>query len=128
MDRDEKYSFISVNAGDDDEIVIQTGAVQASREEQADTLSALDQHVDDADNVVENSEQSDGFDDDPELEPEPDVAQTLPDPVGSVSSKEYETTREDLDSVGPMSKMQKIVIACALLFVLGFAAYYIFLR
>ncbi|MEG0376620.1 MAG: hypothetical protein RR672_13380, partial [Raoultibacter sp.] len=78
--------------------------------------------------VVENSEQSDGFDDDPELEPEPDVAQTLPDPVGSVSSKEYETTREDLDSVGPMSKMQKIVIACALLFVLGFAAYYIFLR
>lgn len=119
MDRDEKYSFISVNSGDDDEIVIQTGAVQAARDEQV---------TDDSFAGADVSEQSDDSDAVPESELEHAIERESSAPTSSASTKKYETTREDLESVEPMSKMQKIVIACALLFVVGFAAYYIFLR
>lgn len=113
MDRDETYSHISVSGGDDEEVVIQTGV----RRDIVDQPERSDE--DDLEAAVDASVVSDD-----------DVEIAVEEPAASVRSEPryQETTKEDLDSVGPMSKMQKAVIAGLVLFAIGFVLANMFLR
>lgn len=123
MDRDQTYSLISVNADDDEEIVIQTGVSRqpAPREpepslERAQAAASEEEGV--AGAVGESA---------PVAGAAEDPAKAARKPRSS-RPRYRETTQEDLDSVEPMSKMQKTVIACVLLLMVGFGVYYLFLR
>ncbi|WP_139653456.1 hypothetical protein [Raoultibacter phocaeensis] len=134
MDRDDTYSLISVNAGDDEEIVIQTGVRKAKGEqsepaEGADEGGALregDYHgkagiaLDPS--IEADSERASGGN--------AEAAETESEPVAPRQKKPRyrETTKEDLETVEPMSNTQKAVIGCVFLFIVGFVVYYLFLR
>lgn len=131
MGRDETYSLISVNAGDDEEIVIQTGVRRQAenvRPEPADEAAedASASAIGDADAACETGGADVGADAEvDEASVDADGADCEPRP----SKPRYrETTKDDLDSVEPMSSTQKAVIGCVLLFIVGFAVYYLFLR
>ena len=118
MDRDQTYSLISVNADGDEEIVIQTGVsrqaagsgLEPARERELGAVVVSDGREDDADGAVERAAVAD-------VEERPAEAARKP---RSSQPRYRETTQEDLDSVEPMSKMQKIVIACVFLLIVGF--------
>lgn len=99
----DKFSIISVNADDDEEIVLQAGIVS------------------DADEEEEVYEVGDD-------QPEPDDNLVEDEPVSSVQSEEgyQETTLEDLKSAGPMSKTQKLVLIAAFLLIVVAVVYYNF--
>lgn len=126
MDRDQTYSLISVNADGDEEVVIQTGVsrqaagsdLEPAREREQGAVAVSDGREDDADAAVERAAVAD-------VEERPAEAARKP---RSSQPRYRETTQEDLDSVEPMSKMQKIVIACVFLLIVGFVVYYLFFR
>lgn len=126
MDRDQTYSLISVNADGDEEVVIQTGVsrqaagsgLEPARERGQGAVVVSDGREGDADAAVERAAVAD-------VEERPAEAARKP---RSSQPRYRETTQEDLDSVEPMSKMQKIVIACVFLLIVGFVVYYLFFR
>lgn len=125
MDRKGTYSLISVNADDDEEIVIQTGVARESAEKPGDGLPEKSECEE---GRVEGDEPRAVF----ETEPEGEAAVASPPRkrrAPRAGEQRYrETTQEDLDSVEPMSKMQKIVLGCMVLLIVGFVVYYLFLR
>ena len=103
MTDEEKYSIISVNTDEEDEIVIQAGFVQEP-----------------PDNVV--SEEVFSVE-----ETELDQAHTetfVSDEKGAYQA----TTLEDLQTAGPSPKTRIVVLVCAALLVVGFVVYYLFIR
>ncbi|MBU5406449.1 SURF2 Surfeit locus protein 2 [Paraeggerthella hongkongensis] len=113
---DTKFSHITVNADDDDDFVIQAGLrPSAPAPEPAQTDGAVPSEPSfDAPSSTEDEREASAADD------------ARPSSAGSKSSKKgyRETTAEDLE-VEPMSAMQKIIIAVALLAIVGFIAYYV---
>ncbi len=110
---DTKFSHITVNADDDDDFVIQAGLrPSAPAPEPAQTDGAVPSEPSfDAPSSTEDEREASAAD---------DVRSSSAD-----SKKGYrETTAEDLE-VEPMSAMQKIIIAVALLAIVGFIAYYV---
>lgn len=135
MGRDETYSLISVNAGDDEEIVIQTGVRRQAESVRSEPAGEASEGagvsagetvaIGDADAACETGR----------VDAEADEADGVPLDAGETdceprpSKPRYrETTKDELDSVEPMSSTQKTVIGCVLLFIVGFAVYYLFLR
>lgn len=110
---DTKFSHITVNADDDDDFVIQAGvrpSVHASESVQA--YGATPSEPSFAVGLSTEDER--------EAPATDDVRSSSAD-----SKKGYrETTAEDLE-VEPMPAMQKIIIAVALLAIVGFIAYYV---
>ena len=111
MAEDKKYSFITVETDDDDDVVIQAGAPVA--EARPATVSAPAPVVAPAPEPV--------------AEPAPAPAPVVePAPVARQAKKGKdayrETTLEDLESA-PMGTMQKVIIAVAILAVVAFAVY-----
>lgn len=131
MGQDEKYSLISVNTDDDEEIVIQTGV---SRQAAAEMPDPVDED-ESGEGVFEEADEADedAFADGDEgeielskLENDPEASE--PEPPRSAEPRYRETTQEDLDSVEPMSKLQKAVIAGVILIPVAFFAINTFLR
>lgn len=132
MDRDDTYSLISVNAGDDEEIVIQTGVRRAAGG-QAEAAgepdgrgAALGDDGSDGGAVIEPEAES--AEDEGAIGGVSESDRETPGESASPKPRYNETTKEDLDTVEPMSSTQKAVIACVLLFIVGFVIYYQFLR
>lgn len=101
MADEEKYSLISVNSDEEEEIVIQAGLIQepvnigaseeAFSQEEAQTSKPVKKAL-----RTENVYQG--------------------------------TTLEDLKATGPLPKTRVIVIASAMVLIVGFIIYYIFIR
>lgn len=130
MGRDGTYSLISVNAGDDEEIVIQTGVRRQAGYDRPEPANEVAE--DDAAPAAETAAYGE-----PDAGDEAGGSRIGADeaPDGGNGSQPHsgkaryrETTQDDLNSVGPMSATQKAVIGCVLLFIVGFAVYYLFLR
>lgn len=128
MAQSKTYSHIEVGGADDDEVVIQTGAAaapspSASRDEQ----EGLDEEALPSEGAEEPDEAAD--------EEPGAAAQQVEGEAGEASEGAQparrpayrETTKEDLDSVAPMSLTQKVVIGCVAVFIVAFVLYYVFL-
>ena len=63
MNQDEKYSFISVNAEDSDEIVIQTGVTQPAAETPHGASAPLHEQAEDSSNDYEHFNDHERLDD-----------------------------------------------------------------
>lgn len=138
MGRDETYSLISVNAGDDEEIVIQTGVRRQAESVRSEPAGEASEGagvsagetvaIGDADAACETGRFDAEAAEAAEADEAPlDVGETDCEPRPS-KPRYRETTKDELDSVEPMSSTQKAVIGCVLLFIVGFAVYYLFLR
>lgn len=131
MGQDEKYSLISVNADDDEEIVIQTGVSRQAAAEMPDPVDEDEAGEDVFEDEDEADEDAFAGGDEGEIELselENDSEASEPEPSRSAEPRYRETTQEDLDSVEPMSKMQKIVIAGVIIIPVAFFALNTFLR
>lgn len=114
------FSHITVTADDDDDVVVQAGAVEVGTPDEAEVPDADPlPAVPAAEPTSESPLESD-------LKPEPDPK---PEPeVRTASGDDYhETTLEDLQGA-KMSTTQKAVIVVALLGVVAFAIWYLFGR
>lgn len=129
MADDKVFSHITVSAEDEDDFVIQAGAPAganaASRKKEA-TKPPFEEHT-----VAEGKQ---GRPSEVEFGGEPHkahAASAAPGSARSMPSKPHdpyrETKLEDLQNTS-MPTMQKVVLVAALLLVLGFIVYYIFLR
>lgn len=113
---EKKFSHITVTS-DDDDVVIQAGV--RSSDTAPDDEVVVDEVVEpQADNeaVPESSSTSRG-----------DADETDRGDVAASDTSYRETTAEDLE-VEPMSLMQKVIIGVALVAIVAFVAYYVFLR
>ena len=109
---DTRFSHITVTADDEDDVVIHAGA----RPEPAARPAAGPAGSQDEERPR------------PVEAPEGERRPAQPSVPASSADKGYrETTAEDLEG-SPMSLMQKAIIVIAALFVVGFVAYYLFLR
>lgn len=135
MASDQRFSHITVNANEDDDVVIQAGACAPIAQTRPQTWEQS--HPDQAQyGESKPAAQAQAPQEEPaeycEPEPEPEpVTEHVPASAKAPTSQRpakhqeyHEQTLEDLDA-GPMSKMQKIVLACVALFIVGFAVYYI---
>lgn len=134
------FSHITVHT-DDDEVVIQAGIRPAEQEGcEADKGSAEEAVVKPAATVAtpaaagtpirtpEPAETAAGPAAAPASDPQPRTDRNAQKAASKPKKKAYrETTAEDLD-VGPMPVAQKVVIAVAVLLIVGFLVYYNFLR
>lgn len=135
MADEKRFSHITVNANEDDDVVIQAGAYAPAAQTNAQTWEQPqpDQaHYGEPEHAAQaqpsQEERAEHVDAQPDSNPVADCASA---PAKASASdhhsqhKEYhEQTLEDLDA-GPMSKMQKIVLACVAVLIVGFAAYYL---
>lgn len=124
---EKKFSHITVTS--DDDVVIQAGirsSKPAENTASADLEERIEEVADAADSDVAFVRESSEEDTD-----HVSVSSNAQDSenVPSERAKEpyRETTAEDLD-LGPMPLMQKVIIAVAVLGIVGFVAYYCFLR
>lgn len=127
------FSHITVHT-DDDEVVIQAGirpaeqegceADKGSAEEAVATPVAAGTPI----RTPEPAETAAGPAAAPASDPQPRTDRNAQKTASKPKKKAYrETTAEDLD-VGPMPVAQKVVIAVAVLLIVGFLVYYNFLR
>lgn len=132
MADEKRFSHITVNASEDDDVVIQAGAYaptaqaepQVWEQPQADQAYYGEPEPETSAQAPQPQEEG-RYDYQPNPEPEHVPAHAkAPEAQRLVKREEYhEQTLEDLD-VGPMSKMQKIVLGVVAVFIIGFAAYY----
>lgn len=141
MAEGKRYSHIEVGGADDDEVVIQTGAAHAAKQ----SAQAFERELDEAAPATEHAraagEAADGDAEafehaEPESEDAGEDASELADAEDAEDAEDApveqapvyrETTKEDLDSVAPMSLTQKVVIGCVAVFIVAFVVYYVFL-
>lgn len=130
MADEKRFSHITVNASEDNDVVIQAGAYApaAQAEPQAWEQPQADQAYYDglepaAPVPAPQPQEEERYDYQPEPAHVPAHAKA-PEAQRRAKREEYhEQTLEDLD-VGPMSKMQKIVLGVVAVFIIGFAVYY----
>ncbi len=120
MSEGKQFSHISVNAAEDDDVVIQAGAYKRSDPEPAAQVAdggyVQGVGADDPDfPVTEESDQREIPADEPSRE-----ASSTPD----ATRETYEQTLEDLE-YSPMSHMQKYVLGGLACFVIVFVVYYV---
>ena len=107
MSEKDEYTIISVKADDEDEVVIQAGIPS-------------EYHEDDPEEFFEES---------PEYElGEEEVEDILPpsQPETVAEPQYHEITQEELDSVAPMSNVQKAILVLALIGVVAIVIYIVF--
>lgn len=112
---DTRFSHITVTDDEDDDVVIHAGArpVAAGGAARNEAPAPAPEDPRDADPAAARAGEQ---------------AAPADPPSSSKAGKEYrETTAEDLEA-GPMSLMQKVIIVVAVLLVIAFAVYYMFLR
>ena len=127
MADDKRFSHITVNAGEDDDVVIQAGAYAPAPQVQAEAAEEMP-----ADQAQWEAEASAG-ESEPAYEPEPEPASepaTAFEPKPAVpqhaagSADDYnEQTLEDLEA-GPMSGMQKAVLAGVAIIIVAAIVYF----
>lgn len=128
MADEKRFSHITVNAGEDDDVVIQAGAYAPAGP--APTQTWDEPQVDQAQGQGEDAEAPAFETPHPQHAYQPaeqNVEEAAPAHHAQHAKRdernEFEQTLEDLDA-GPMSKMQKTVLVCVALFIVGFAVYY----
>ncbi len=125
MAREDGFSIITVRSDDEDEVVIHAGRGKDSREE--DVLDAGLSGPSDEDpsgQVPENDAPEQ-----PNVEDTcEDVREGQEDDQPHLSSDYKERIKEELGSSPPQQKMQRVIIACVIVFLVGFLAYYFFLH
>lgn len=148
MAENKAFSHITVNADDDDDVVIQAGIVDAGAdaaaddgvgappgdpepaEEPAGEEAAEVEETDEAAEVEEPGEVAPEPEPAPEPDPEP-AAEPDPEPAAArptpAADGYRETTLEDIES-SKMSTVQKAVIVVALLGIVAFAVWFLLAR
>ena len=126
------FSHITVNVEEEDDLVIQAGAVDAPSADAAragDREEACPEHADD-----DRDADLDSNEDAPASEPAPSSAHSdagdeegAPARPASAGRAHEGTSLQDLES-SKMGGLQKAIVAVAVLAVVGFAVYYIFFR
>lgn len=117
MGSEKDYSIISVNADDEEEVIIQAGAVPAGTD--AGEFARADEAFGDAADTAHPANEAE------EGAPSADEA---PDASSKPEDAYRETTLEDLKRSEPMPKAQKVVMAAAVAGIIIFVLYYLFLR
>ena len=120
---EEGYSIITVNADDNDEVVIQAGITQASREAQGEVQAET--FANQGTSVEINGDFSA---EKPALETHQKTVDSLDKPSGKPHETYAETTLDDLKEIGPLPKTRIAVIAAAILFIVGFLLYNLVMR
>lgn len=126
MADEKRFSHITVNAGEDDDVVIQAGAYAPAGP--APTQTWDEPQVDQAQGEDAEAPAFETPHPQHAYQPaEQNVEEAAPAHHAQHAKRderdEFEQTLEDLDA-GPMSKMQKTVLVCVALFIIGFAVYY----
>ncbi|MEG2211513.1 MAG: hypothetical protein RRX88_03415 [Raoultibacter sp.] len=133
MADDKKYTIISVSADDEDEFVIQAG-IPAKKEAGTTEMPAtfsIDAVADAGEvpqKAVSDEEAAAVVGDDPGSLP-PDASPTAAARLSkqeriAAEVEELKRTEEDINSVPPMSKMQKTILAAIAVFVVAALVYY----
>lgn len=121
MADDKRFSHITVNAGEDDDVVIQAGAYATTPQVQAEAVEEMP-----ADQAQWEAEASAG-ESEPAYEPEPEPAHApahaAPQHAARPADDYNEQTLEDLDA-GPMSGMQKAVLAGVAIIIVAAIVYF----
>ena len=121
MADDKRFSHITVNAGEDDDVVIQAGAYATTPQVQAEAVEEMpaEQAQWEAEALAGESE--------PAYEPEPEPAHApahaAPQHAARPADDYNEQTLEDLDA-GPMSGMQKAVLAGVAIIIVAAIVYF----
>ena len=133
MAEEKKYSFITVETDDDDDIVIQAGSPVEPAPVVEPCLSAQPASAPIESEPVESAavepEAVEAFDDsasDVAPSSQEEAPETFAAPAAPKKAKSgyRETTLEDLDAA-PMGTTQKVVIAAAVIAVIAFIAWYV---
>ena len=121
MADDKRFSHITVNAGEDDDVVIQAGAYAPAPQVQAEDAEEV--HADQAQWEAE----APAGESDPAYEPEPATAfepkPAVPQHAARPADDYSEQTLEDLEA-GPMSGMQKAVLAGVAIIIVAAIVYF----
>lgn len=129
MADDKRFSHITVNAGEDDDVVIQAGAYAPAFQVQAEAAEEVP-----ADQAQWEAEAPAG-ESEPAYEPEPEPAHApahvapqhaaahAPERAARPADDYNEQTLEDLDA-GPMSGMQKAVLAGVAIIIVAAIVYF----
>lgn len=121
MADDKRFSHITVNAGEDDDVVIQAGAYATTPQVQAEAVEEIS-----ADQAQWEAEAPAG-ESEPACEPEPEPAHepahAAPQHAARPADDYNEQTLEDLDA-GPMSGMQKAVLAGVAIIIVAAIVYF----
>lgn len=127
MADDKRFSHITVNAGEDDDVVIQAGAYAPAPQVQAEAVKEMP-----ADQAQWEAEASAG-ESEPAYEPEPEPASepatafepkpAAPQHAARPADDYNEQTLEDLEA-GPMSGMQKAVLAGVAIIIVAAIVYF----
>ena len=126
MADDKKYSFITVSADDDDDVVIQAGIPAAATVVEPELEPEPVPEPEPAEDFAPEPEPAPAAEPLVESAPAPAPAVAAAPSAGAKQKSGYrETTLEDLDSA-PMGTTQKVIIVAAVLGVLAFVAYYLF--
>lgn len=127
MADDKRFSHITVNAGEDDDVVIQAGAYAPVPQVQAEDAEEVP-----ADQAQWETEASAGecepaYEPEPELASEPAIAfepkPAAPQHAARPADDYNEQTLEDLEA-GPMSGMQKAVLAGVAIIIVAAIVYF----
>lgn len=129
MTQEKGFNYISVNTENDEEIVIQAGITEELLEEQEPATregTGEERLVDHAAESVEaplDEEVHEASSDTRSRDEDRSSADTAP-----LVDNYHETTKEDLDIIGPLPKTRLAILAGGLLFVIGFFAYFFLMR
>lgn len=125
MANPQEFSHITVTADDDDDVVIQAGAVDAAGDAEAEVDKTV---VEDADGAPEAF--AEGVVESDSAPDAPEAADAEAHPASQARANDagyHETTLDDLEST-KMSTTQKVIIVLAVLGVIAFAAWYLLAR
>lgn len=126
MTEEVKFSRIAVTADDEDDFVIEAGIPNTQTSPKQDVSSKSESVLEASTSVSSVPTNSNSFSD---LQAEKQTAFTAEENATNSKrpSAHHETTLADLEAT-KMSAVQKSIIIVALLAILAFAAYYVFLR
>ena len=113
MADDKRFSHITVNAGEDDDVVIQAGAYATTPQVQAEAVEEMSAYQ------AQWEAEAPAGESEPAFEPKPAAPQHAARPADDYN----EQTLEDLEA-GPMSGMQKAVLAGVAIIIVAAIVYF----
>lgn len=121
MADDKRFSHITVNASEDDDVVIQAGAYAPAQPEQPVVLEEAP--ADQAQWADAESDAQAESEAEPEAEEVPESVEPQPADDADAAADEYEQTLADLEA-GPMSGMQKAVLGGVAVIIVAAVVYF----